>query len=164
MHAWLRRVGLGAGAGVLAGLAAQPPVAPVIRVRSPEAVVAAETSLDVQVDTPGGELRSLDVVLARDGRMIEVFTLPADAPRATGSGPAADRLWIIRPLGAAAREARLTDGPATLHVTAVRPAWFGLRTAAHAVAHPVTLRLQQQPSDQAVPGTGAGTGADAPAR
>ena len=165
MRSWVRRVGLGAAAGVVAGLAARQPAPPVITVRSPDMTIAPDTSLDVQVETPGGDLRSLDAVLERDGRFVDVFTLPPDAPKVTGTGPAADRLWIIRPLGAAAREARLTDGPATLHVTAVRPAWFGLRTAVQAVSRPVTLSLQPQgPSDGAGSEPGTGTGATAPGR
>lgn len=146
--------------GIAVGLALLPPAPPSIRVQSPRDRIGSDTTLDLIVDAPGARLHRLDVSLEQAGRQVPIFALPAAADaapsEATRTRVTSDRLWIIRPLGAAARAAQLVDGPATLHVIAVRPAWFGLRTATSTTTTPVELRLTVAAADPVSPVASSG--------
>ena len=121
------------GAWILAGRAEGP----VIEISEP-AVVGQTGRLTLAVDTPGGALTRLDVVLEQDGLSVPLFSL---ADGADGlERPDQDRLVLSQPLGKQ-RIPELRAGSATLLVTASRPVLFGYREAETSQTHNIEVHL-----------------------
>ncbi len=127
-------VGLG-GAWWWAGREAGP----TITIQRPEAFVGQAGSLEFSVEAPGGLLQRVDAVLEQNGQSTPVFSLGADAGEVDPAAP--DRLKVARPLGKKAQPA-LVSGPARLTITAVRPVFYGLRTAESSVTRDLQVRLE----------------------
>lgn len=123
-----------AGAWIWAGRAEGP----VISVAEP-AVVGQTGRLSLSVDTPGGSLNRLDVILEQDGLSQPLFSLATDGEeRLTRAGE--DRVTYSAPLGKR-HQPDLRAGAATIRVTASRPVLFGYREAESAVTHELDVDL-----------------------
>ena len=112
---------------------------PTITIQSPEAFVGQAGSLEFSVEAPGGLLQRVDAVLEQNGQPTPVFSLGADAGEVDPAAP--DRLKVARPIGKKAQPALVT-GPARLTITAVRPVFYGLRTAESSVTRDLQVRLE----------------------
>ena len=114
-------VAAGAGtAWVVAGRASSP----MIEFIEPVAI-GQVGELVMMIDTPGGELSLLEVTLKQGGETLQVFNLA----RGSASGLARegeDRLVLRQPMGRQRFES-LSEGAASVAVTAVRPVLFGFR-------------------------------------
>jgi murein DD-endopeptidase MepM/ murein hydrolase activator NlpD len=123
----------GAATWVLASRAAGP----VIEIAEP-IVVGQTGEVAIAIETPGGELKSLDVTLEQDGATFSLFTLAADAgalERETDN-----RVRLARPMGKRLYP-DLKAGIAHVTVTAVRPVLFGLRESASTATREIEVRL-----------------------
>ncbi|MBF8300745.1 MAG: spoIIQ 3 [Acidobacteria bacterium] len=128
-----------AGAWFWAGRAEGPRIA----IRQPERFIGQVTSLDVMVESPGGQFARVEVTLEQGGRSRPVFTLaqPAQAAQVSLRQETADRLYIMRPIGK--RDVpELQPGPARIIVRAARPVVFGLREATSEMTRDVEVRLE----------------------
>ncbi len=115
-----------AGAWIAAGRAEGP------KINIAEPTVVGQTGrLDLTVETPDAKLTQLDVTLEQDGKSTALFTLRTGAAALARDG--ANRLHLVQPLGKK-QVASLTQGMATIDVTAARPVLFGYRQA-EATAH-----------------------------
>ncbi|MCA1584325.1 MAG: M23 family metallopeptidase [Acidobacteria bacterium] len=125
--------------GVAYYLAGRQP-GPTIEIRAPEKLVGQTASLDVAVETPGGQLSSLTAVVEQKDLRETVFSL--DVAGATGEikQESPDRLLIARPMGKKALPA-LAAGPARVTVTASRPVLFGLRQVSTVATRDLEVRL-----------------------
>jgi murein DD-endopeptidase MepM/ murein hydrolase activator NlpD len=132
----LTAVVVAGGAWFQAGRAAGPAV----EFRQPGAYVGQATALELAVEAEGGVFSRVDVTLEQGDASYPVFTLnqPAGADLRQES---ADRLFIIRPIGADAVP-ELVEGQASIVVRAARPVLFGLREAETVATHDVTVRLE----------------------
>ena len=113
---------------------------PSVTIRSPGAVIGQAGMLDMLVETPDGALSRLEVTLEQSGRRFAVFSQDG-APPPSGSGEAANRLFVMRPLGRRAIP-ELASGKARLEIHAARPVLFGLRQADTTVTRDLTVRLE----------------------
>lgn len=113
---------------------------PSIDIRQPERFIGQVTSLDVLVESPGGQFARVDVSLEQAGRSHPVFTL-AEPGQAGVRQESAERIYIMRPVGK--RDVpELQPGPARIVVRAARPVLYGLREAASEMARDVEIRLE----------------------
>jgi murein DD-endopeptidase MepM/ murein hydrolase activator NlpD len=113
---------------------------PTVDVRQPQKVVGQAGTLDLMIEAPGGVFSSAVATLEQGGTTYTVFELePAD--RTGNETPAAEQLFVSRPLGKRAIP-ELTSGPARLTVRAARPVLFGLRQVETVVARDVQVRLE----------------------
>jgi Arc/MetJ family transcription regulator len=125
-----------AGAWFWAGRAEGPRIG----IRGPERFIGRVTSLDVMVESPGGQFSRVDVSLEQGGRSHPVFTLEQPA-QGTVRQETADRIYIMRPVGK--RDvSELQAGPARIVVRAARPVLYGLREAESEMARDVEVRLE----------------------
>jgi murein DD-endopeptidase MepM/ murein hydrolase activator NlpD len=125
-----------AGAWFQAGRAAGPAV----EFRQPGAFDGQSTALELAVEAEGGAFARVDVTLEQGDASYPVFTL--NQPEAAEvRQEAADRLFIMRPIGAEAVP-ELVEGAARIVVRAARPVLFGLREAETVATHDVTVRLE----------------------
>ena len=125
-----------AGAWLWAGRAEGP----AIEVRQPTRFIGQTTSLDVSVESPGGQFSSVNVVLEQGDRSFPVFTLDQPA-EGTVRQDSAERIFIMRPVGK--RDVpELEAGPARIVVRASRPVFYGMREATSEVTRDVEVRLQ----------------------
>jgi murein DD-endopeptidase MepM/ murein hydrolase activator NlpD len=110
---------------------------PVIEI--PEPIVVGQTGeVAIAIETPGGELKVLDVALVQDGATYPIFTLATDA---AALEPETDnRLRLVRPVGKRLYP-DLKAGTATVTVAAVRPVLFGLRESATMASADIEVRL-----------------------
>jgi len=96
--------------------------------------------LVLEVETPKGDLKSLDVSLEQNGDRIALFTLGVP-----GAGVLAregdDRLVLRQPLGREQYDT-LREGEATLTARAVRPVLFGYREAETTATHEFNVKLR----------------------
>jgi murein DD-endopeptidase MepM/ murein hydrolase activator NlpD len=130
-------VAAAAGAGAAWVMAGQAP-GPVIEITGPDAV-GQTGELTLTITTPRRELRRLDITLTQGDTTLPVFSLPGgDVSRLVETGD--DGLRFTAPIGKQQFDA-LTQGPAEIAVTAVRPVLFGYREAASTVTHDVDVRL-----------------------
>ena len=113
---------------------------PRIDIRQPERFIGQETSLDVMVESPGGQFARVDVSLEQDGRSHPLFTL-AQPAQANVRQETADRIYIMRPIGKR-QVPELQPGPARIVVRAARPVLYGLREAESELARDVEIRLE----------------------
>ena len=115
---------------------------PAIELKSPDKMVGQNGSLELFADAPGGTLSALEASIEQNGQTYPVFNLEtAAAEGGQVKQETADRLWVIRPLGQKTVP-QLVAGPATVRVRAVRPVFFGLRSAETVVSRDVTVRLE----------------------
>jgi len=112
---------------------------PSVTIRAPGAVIGQAGMLDMLVETPDGHLSRLEVTLEQNGRRFTV--LSQDGAQPAGAGEAANKLFVMRPLGRRAIP-ELTSGKARLEVRAARPVLFGLRQAETTLGRDVEVRLE----------------------
>ena len=125
-----------AGAWLWAGRAEGP----AIEVRQPTRFIGQTTSLDVSVESPGGEFSSVEVVLQQGDRSFPIFTLDQPA-EGTVRQDTAERIFVMRPVGKK-DVPELQAGPARIVVRASRPVFYGMREATSEVTRDVEVRLQ----------------------
>jgi murein DD-endopeptidase MepM/ murein hydrolase activator NlpD len=114
---------------------------PSIEVRSPDKYVGQSTPLQFSVDTPQGEFTAIDVTLDQDGRSMPIFSTDPSQQPAGEMKQAADRMYVIRPIGKQALP-DLKAGPARLTITATRPVFYGVRTARTTLTRDLEVRLE----------------------
>ena len=131
-------VAAGAGAAwVVAGCAPGP----MIEFIEPVAV-GQVGELVMTIDTPGGELSLLEVTLEQGGETMQVFNL-ATRGGASGLVREGEDLFVLRqPIGRQRFES-LSDGSASVAVTAGRPVLFGLREAIKQSELGIEVRLRR---------------------
>ena len=104
-----------------------------------ESIVVGQTGeVAIAIETPGGDLKSLDVALGQDGATFPVFTLTADASALEHETD--NRVRLVRPVGKRLYP-DLKAGTASITVTAVRPVLFGLRESASTATREIEVRL-----------------------
>jgi len=126
-------------AGVGWFLAGREP-GPIIAITSPGEFVGQSAALEMTVATPDGRLSRVEAVLEQNGQQIPVYSREGSPPEG-GEAAAPTSLAISQPLGRQAQPA-LVSGPARLVVTAVRPVFFGLRSASTTVSRDLQVRLE----------------------
>lgn len=94
----------------------------------------------LEIETPGGELSSLEVTLDQRDDSLQIFEMGA-ARSASLVAEADDRLILRMPIGRNQIES-LVEGEATLTARAVRPLLFGYREAEATVSHDFEVRLR----------------------
>ena len=110
---------------------------PVIEIA--ESVVVGQTGeVAIAIESPGGELKALDVALIQDGASFPIFSLSADA--AALERETDNRLRLVRPVGKRLYS-DLKAGTASITVTAVRPVLFELRESASTATRDIEVRL-----------------------
>lgn len=112
---------------------------PVIEFLEP-AAVGRTGELVMAIETPNGELNSLEVALEQDGASNAVYSLASDGGAALVT-EAPNRLVLRQPIGRQRFE-DLREGLASVVVTAVRPVLFGWREAATASERSIEVRLR----------------------
>src|SRR5687767_6457662 len=113
---------------------------PTIELRQPEKFVGQATSMDLMVQAPAGQFSRIDATLSQNGKDHEVFSLEQQVNAAVKQ-EAADRLYVIRPIGKKALP-DLRTGPARITVRASRPVLYGLRQVESVVTRDVEVRLE----------------------
>ena len=114
--------------------------APTVQFRQPDKFIGQNSTLELMVQTPQGQLSRLDVTLEQSGKSFPVFALNQPA-QATTRQDSADRLFIMRPIGKRAIP-ELQAGPARIVVHAARPVLRGLRQVATETTRDVQVRLE----------------------
>ncbi|MEQ1758337.1 MAG: M23 family metallopeptidase [Vicinamibacterales bacterium] len=123
------------GAWVWAGR--QP--GPAVTIRGPEKFVGQAGSLDVMVESPGGQYSAVTASVEQEGKTYPVFSLdPTSQP--AGADENANRLYVSRPIGKRTIP-ELKAGPARIVVTASRPVLYGRRLVTTTVTRDVQVRL-----------------------
>jgi murein DD-endopeptidase MepM/ murein hydrolase activator NlpD len=134
---FIAAVGLGAAYYLAPRFAA----APVIDLKSPEKYVGQSSPLEFSVQAPGGQFSSVEVTLEQEGQSTTVFSLdPADSGDAKVTQEAADRLYVMRPIGRKTVPS-LKSGPARLTITATRPTLYNLTSVSSTVTRDLEVRL-----------------------
>ncbi len=113
---------------------------PTITVRQPEKFIGQSSSLELTVESPGGQFSRIDAAIEQKGRSIPVFALGQPA-QAKVTQDTADRVGIMRPIGKRAVP-ELEAGAARIVVHASRPVLWGLRQAESSFARDVQVRLE----------------------
>jgi len=130
-------VALAVAAGAAWFYAGQLP-GPAIEIIHPT-VVGQTGQLEVTVDTPGGKLTHLDVVLEQGKYRDPIFSLPGAEPaRLAVEGD--NKLRLTRPLGKQSLP-ELMSGKARITITATRAVLFGLREITTTTARDIDVRL-----------------------
>ena len=128
--------------GVMAGLyvTAGRAVGPTIEILQPSGLVGRSASFEAAVETPGGELLTLDASIEQDGVPLPLFSLTRrdEGELTQNSG---DRVTIRRTFDRQSHPG-LRAGPARVVVSATRPVLFGLREASSSVTLEVEVRLE----------------------
>lgn len=127
---------LALGAWFFAGRATPP----AIEIRQPATALGRTGTVDVAVTAPAGSLTRFDVRLEQGQQQYPLFSLPGDAS-STLTQEAPDRVAATRRIAAGDLPA-LKSGPARIVVTAVRPAWFGLRSVQADAARDIQVSLE----------------------
>lgn len=126
------------GAYLFAGTQAGPS----LDVRSPEKYVGQNTPLEFFVDTAGGQASRVEAVLEQEGQSTTVFSNdPSRQQDAEVKTDAANRLWVVRPIGKQALP-NLKAGPARLTIKASRPVLYGIRNIETTVTRDLEVRLE----------------------
>jgi len=126
---------VGGGAWIWAGRADGP----TIEIRQPTAFIGQASTLELVVDTPGGQFSRVDVSVEQGGQTYPVFTLDQPAEGSVRQ-ETADRLYVMRQVGKRDVPA-LQPGPARIIVRAARPVLYGLRQAESEMTRDVQVRL-----------------------
>jgi len=133
-----------AGLGVAWWLAGRE-LGPTIFIQLPEKFVGQSGSLEFSVEAPGALFQSVDAVLEQNGQSTPLFSLGRGGPGSPEAGEvdpsAPDRLRVVRSIGKKAQPA-LVSGPARVTIKAVRPVFYGLRTAESTVIRDLQVRLE----------------------
>jgi murein DD-endopeptidase MepM/ murein hydrolase activator NlpD len=114
---------------------------PTIALTRPDRFVGADSTLELSVETPGGDFSRVDVTLEQNGRSFPIYALDQRMEAPATSTASADRLYVIRPIGKAIAS-DLKSGPARIVVHAARPVLFGLRQAESTATRDVQVRLE----------------------
>jgi hypothetical protein len=112
---------------------------PTVEFRQPDKFVGQSSELDLMVQSPEGRLSRLDVTVEQAGKSYSVLTI--DQPTAATQPAAADRFYVMRPIGKSAIP-ELKAGPARIVVHAARPVLRGLRQVTSDFSHDVQVRLE----------------------
>ena len=113
---------------------------PTVQFRQPDRFVGQSSELELMVQAPQGRLSRLDVTIEQGGKSYPVFNI--DQPtQATARQDAADRFYVMRPIGKLAIPA-LQAGPARIVVLAARPVLGGMRQAISETTRDVQVRLE----------------------
>jgi murein DD-endopeptidase MepM/ murein hydrolase activator NlpD len=102
-------------------------------------VVGRLGELVLEIESPAGELNSLEVTLDQGDQSFTVFDMGAGDAGLEREGD--DRLYLRQPLGREQYET-LKQGEATLTAHAVRPVLFGYREAESEVSHSFDVNLR----------------------
>ena len=114
---------------------------PAIEVRAPEKYVGQSSQLEFSVDAPDGEFTTVQAVLEQEGQATTVFsTDPSQQPASEVKQDAANKIYVIRPIGKQAIP-HLKTGAAKITITATRPVLYGIRNASTSVTRDVEVRL-----------------------
>jgi len=113
---------------------------PVVDLRQPAKFVGQATSMDLMLQSPGGEFSNVTATLSQNGKDHEVFALAQQAG-ADVKKEAADQLYVIKPIGRKAIP-DLRSGAARITVRASRPVLYGLREVETVVTRDVQVRLE----------------------
>jgi len=127
-------------AGGVAWLWAGRQPGPSVQFRQPDKYVGQNSTLELMVQTPQGQLSRLDVAVEQGGKSFPVFALNQPA-QATTRQETADRLFIMRPIGKRAIP-ELQPGAARIVVHAARPVLRGMRQIATETTRDVQVRLE----------------------
>ncbi len=92
------------------------------------------------VQAPQGRFSQLEVAIEQGGKSYPVFSIEQPT-EATTKQDAADRLYVMRPIGKSAIPA-LQQGPARIIVRTARPVLYGMRNASTEATHDVQVRLE----------------------
>lgn len=112
---------------------------PRIDIVSPQSAIGRAGSLTLEIETPRGRLKSLDVSLEQGKASASIFSLDgSDAAQLVPDGP--NRLRLTRPIGKQ-QMPQLEAGAARIVVTASRPVLFGYRRASSTATRDVSVRL-----------------------
>ena len=115
---------------------------PTINLTSPEQFVGQAGTLAFTVTSPDGKLTSVAATLEQNGETIPVYAREGtEEPAAAEASGAPLQLAVSQPLGRQAQPS-LVSGPARLIITAVRPVFFGLRTAESTLTRDLQVRLE----------------------
>ncbi|MBI4263591.1 MAG: M23 family metallopeptidase [Acidobacteria bacterium] len=113
---------------------------PRMEIRQPGGFIGQATTLELVVETPGGQFSRVDIEVEQGGRTYPVFSL-AQPSESTVRQDTADRLYVMRQVGK--RDIpELQPGPARIVARAARPVFYGIRQAESSVAHDVQVRLE----------------------
>ena len=78
---------------------------PTVQFRQPDRFIGQSSSLELMVEGPQGRFSRLDVAIEQGGKSYPVFTLDQPA-QATTKQDAADRFYVMRPIGKSAISGR----------------------------------------------------------
>jgi hypothetical protein len=127
---------------IVAGLAwygAGREAGPRIDIVAPQSAVGRAGSLTLDIASPGGRLKSLEVSLEQGKASASIFRLDAtNAGALVHEGP--NRVRLTRPIGKL-EFPQLESGTARIVVTASRPVLFGYRRVSSTAAREVAVRL-----------------------
>lgn len=112
---------------------------PTITITQPDRFMGRATPVDIVIEAPGGSLSALEVAVRQGERLQTVSTLSAQGPL-TLTQEDASRIRLTGSLGAEAIP-ELTEGQASIEVSATRPVLFDLRTATSVATRDVEVRL-----------------------
>ncbi|MGB6450365.1 MAG: M23 family metallopeptidase [Steroidobacteraceae bacterium] len=134
---------LALAAGITWYVAGREP-GPLIRITSPQTVIGGSGDLAVEIDTPAGKLKSLDVVLEQDAARVPVFSLEGGSSASGGASrlvsQGAGRLLLTAPIGKQ-QIPELVQGKARIVVTASRAVLFGYRRVESTTSREITVDL-----------------------
>ena len=118
---------------------------PAVQIVRPEKYIGVTTPLEVAIDTPGGELTTLQIDFEQNGARVPLYVLGSAAPDAPVAQRAVEPPDLVRVTRDIGREsvAGIQSGPARIVVTASRPVLFGMRRVATETAHDVEVRLER---------------------
>ena len=132
-------VGIYIGAGYSPG--------PALEIARPAQYVGAATPFEIVIDTPTGEIASLEIAFEQNETRTVLRSFDATAGDTLDPAPAApdDDPGRTRIVGILGREAvpELATGSGRIVVTAARPVLNGLRTVSSEVARDVEVRLER---------------------
>ena len=129
------------GAVVIGGAwsAAGRAAGPTLQIRQPGTVIGQSSPLEIAVETPGGRLSRLDIVIQQGDKLWVLYTLNGNLAERQQQG--ADRVVLTRHVGKK-DVPELKPGPARIVVRAARPVLRGLRQATAEVTKDVQVRLE----------------------
>ena len=112
---------------------------PRIEIVAPQTAIGRAGSLTLEIESPGGQLRSLDVSIEQGKASAPIFQLAAtDASALVHEGP--NRVRLTRPIGKA-QFPQLEAGTARIVVEASRPVLFGYRHVSSTATRELAVRL-----------------------
>jgi murein DD-endopeptidase MepM/ murein hydrolase activator NlpD len=113
---------------------------PQIEIRQPTKFVGQTSTAELVVTSPDGQFSRVDVVVEQNGKSFPVFDI-AQPPQGSVRQEAADKLYVMRPIGKRALP-ELQPGPARIVVRAARPVLYGMRHLESEAARDVEVRLE----------------------